>query len=155
MYTPLTPTEGPVPPRGPIQAILRLLLRLINTCFSAVSFLILGAALYMYFNPIQDTPPDDPFLNAIQDPGLVLISEDGDGTFSWFVLTVGGTGAYSLLTSMLGLSGCNYYGSNKGHLLAYIALMTLLIIAEAGSLLLVFAENDIRPRLPGRYRNLH
>jgi hypothetical protein len=57
-------------------------------------------------------------------------------------------GVYCLCTAMCGLSGVKR--ERRNNLAAFIALLALLVLAEAGATLLLLTDNSWRDRIPGK-----
>ena len=60
---------------------------------------------------------------------------------------VGLTGAYCFVAALCGLAGVKR--DRRRHLAAYILLLALLVLAEAGATLLLLTDNAWAGRIPG------
>jgi hypothetical protein len=60
---------------------------------------------------------------------------------------VGYLGLYCLLTALCGLVGVTR--DRRAHLSAFIALLALLVLGQAGATLLLLTDNSWRGRIPG------
>lgn len=65
-----------------------------------------------------------------------------------FIWVLGGTGLYCFLTACTGLSS-TAARDRRGQLGTYIALLALLVLAQAGVTLLLLTDNAWRGRIPG------
>lgn len=69
----------------------------------------------------------------------------GDGG-PWFIYLAGLTGVYALVTALVGASGAKWYCRLR--LVVYVVLLSGLMLAEAGALVLLFGDTPWRKRLP-------
>ncbi|EFN56358.1 hypothetical protein CHLNCDRAFT_144845 [Chlorella variabilis] len=185
LYSPLAPDPLPPGPRvtSPAAPPLRLLLRVFNVALAAAALLVIGKAIWMFqeYKHGGDAPPPAGPPEAEENmagarpaaalpaalgvlaaaaagrPGWQLAGhwlQAAVAGFPWFIYLVGCTGVYCLLTALCGLVGVKR--DRRAHLSAYIALMALLVLWEAGATLLMLTDNSWRGRIPddpsGRWR---
>lgn len=120
-----------------------------NALFGAIGAVLIATSLYIFivYHRTGLVPPD---LDPGPDPTAVtraLLAETGGGNNSlWFVWTVGGTGAYFLAVASSGMGGLRE--ENRQRLFLHIILVSGLILAEAGALVVLFTDNSLRRMLP-------
>ncbi|GAB4817155.1 hypothetical protein N2152v2_004201 [Parachlorella kessleri] len=151
--------------RTPVASLLGLLLRLVNAAYAVLALGLLGAAVcfdWRYHHggsgasvaaglaeQAQQQQQQGQQLLHLQ-PLVVHVAKAaaaGVASFPWFLYAMGGLGAYLLGMASIGASGVKQ--GSRWKLAVYIALLSLLILAEAAALLLLFTDNQWRQRLPG------
>ena len=152
MYFPLPSHPGPHT-HSRLAAPLRGTLRVFNALIGALGAVLIATSIYIFtvyhrtgFVPPDPEPDPDQLLLLPSSRSILSTLPSGGNDSLWFVETVAGTGIYLLAVASSGMGGLQQ--ENRQRLFLHIILLSLLIVAEAVVLVLLFTDNSTRQLLP-------